>query len=908
MKTTLYPKYFIRSLFAKGKDGFFSAGYKLLYPECCSEGMTPWQHYLIDGKRKGFDNGSHPSDIRFFPEGYKLEYPDVKKAGVDPWRHYAEKGYAEGRDNGLHPGAGEFFAEGYLEMYPDVKKAGADPWHHYVLHGKKEGRDNGLHPTEDVFFPTGYLAIYTDLAKAKIDLWHHYVLHGKKEGRSSCAIKDKFVYEGIRLKNTNKNILVVTYRASRTSGVSVLTLNIIKSLNHDNNVFTVCLDGGNLLEDIVSNSCQTMVVGSKYIYKSEVIKNFFIKYFNKYKFSYAIVNSICASYFLRLTFDFDIPSVILVHEFSYGTFDNMYRNIMLADNVIFSNQLIQSSFLSKYGSLPASITVIPQGDPKIISDLPSLDKDEEKWENFIKNTARKHKIIVGMGNRSYRKGVDLFLLTASEILKKTDHEKVFFLWIGAPVVNEQIPKWDIDFKIDILNLRNNFAFIPNLKCLNEVFNFFALTILTSRLDPLPNVVIGSMRNGIPVVSFDEVSGICAILKSNGLGELCLAKYLDCYGLAEKASDLLNKQELYGQVSKKLFSIYNEEFLFDNYIQKLLNEVSRAESNHAKLLKIVHDISDKQFLYLDTSSLAATKLGLQYVLNCQNKPYPGFLTIVDSENRTVKDCDFIEKRKNNYESMDGQSMPFGKISSRIAIHIHAYYLDELTDIVTRIMLNNCSRNVFFLVSTTSDNFDSVKELFAKNHLKCLVRISDNIGRDYGPFLTLFNDCISSFEIIGHVHTKKSVGLDGQFVRRWKDSMLSALLGSSEKSGAINMLDRNLTYMEKHRDVGLLFPDHRHVCGWNLNKLAVSNLIKRIGVDIPNLTSLNQFNFPVGSMFFARYDAIKSLFVLTNDDFPSEPLAYDGTILHAIERILPFLSNLNNYRNVCVYNKFHLEFKF
>lgn len=128
MDIALYPKYIIRNLFARGRSGFFDAGYKLLYPECSRRGMTPWQHYVLEGKRKGFGNGSHPSDEVFFREGYELEYPDVKAAGVDSWHHYAEKGFAEGRDNGHHPPAELFFAAGYLEMYPDVKQAGTDPW------------------------------------------------------------------------------------------------------------------------------------------------------------------------------------------------------------------------------------------------------------------------------------------------------------------------------------------------------------------------------------------------------------------------------------------------------------------------------------------------------------------------------------------------------------------------------------------------------------------------------------------------------------------------------------------------------------------------------------------------------------------------------------------------------------
>lgn len=147
--------------------------------------MTPWQHYVIDGKRKGCDDGNHPSDTFFFSEGYEFEYPDIKDSVTDAWHHYAETGCAEGRDNGLHPKESMFFAEGYLWMYPDVTESGMDPWHHYVLTGRKEGRDNGLHPKENEFFAEGYAAMYHDIADAGIDPWRHYVLSGEKEGRDN---------------------------------------------------------------------------------------------------------------------------------------------------------------------------------------------------------------------------------------------------------------------------------------------------------------------------------------------------------------------------------------------------------------------------------------------------------------------------------------------------------------------------------------------------------------------------------------------------------------------------------------------------------------------------------------------------------------------------------------------------
>ena len=194
MKLALYPKYLIRRLFARGKRRFFRAGYRFLYPEYSRHGMSPWQHYVIDGRRKGFCDGNFPPETVFFREGYELEYPDVKAAGIDPWHHYVQNGFSEKRDNGLNPPEDLFFAAGYLAMYPDVAESGEDPWHHYASRGKAEGRGNGIHPDEKSFFAEGYLAMYPDVAETGEDPWRHYALKGRAAGRDSGLHPDRRMF------------------------------------------------------------------------------------------------------------------------------------------------------------------------------------------------------------------------------------------------------------------------------------------------------------------------------------------------------------------------------------------------------------------------------------------------------------------------------------------------------------------------------------------------------------------------------------------------------------------------------------------------------------------------------------------------------------------------------------------
>ena len=177
---------------------FFREGYELEYPDVMASGEDAWHHYVENGLKEGRDNGLHPNDQMFFAAGYLEMYPDVADCGIDPWRHYVLQGKKEGRDNGLHPGEHLFFSDGYLTMYPDVTESGLDPWRHYVMQGKKEGRDNGLHPGENLFFADGYLTLYSDVLDCGIDAWKHYVLHGKKEGRDNGLhpTDDKFFADG----------------------------------------------------------------------------------------------------------------------------------------------------------------------------------------------------------------------------------------------------------------------------------------------------------------------------------------------------------------------------------------------------------------------------------------------------------------------------------------------------------------------------------------------------------------------------------------------------------------------------------------------------------------------------------------------------------------------------------------
>lgn len=100
----------------------------------------------------------------------------------------------------------------------------------------------------------------------------------------------------------------------------------------------------------------------------------------------------------------------------------------------------------------------------------------------------------------------------------------------------------------------------------------------------------------------------------------------------------------------------------------------------------------------------------------------------------------------------------------------------------------------------------------------------------------------------------------------------------------MADIILSSMEVDSGLGLVFPDDPNMVGWSKNKPFADALTGRLGITTPLQDHLF---FPVGTMFWARADALVPLFDAGFDweDYPVEPLPYDGTMLHALERLLP-----------------------
>jgi lipopolysaccharide biosynthesis protein len=215
----------------------------------------------------------------------------------------------------------------------------------------------------------------------------------------------------------------------------------------------------------------------------------------------------------------------------------------------------------------------------------------------------------------------------------------------------------------------------------------------------------------------------------------------------------------------------------------------------------------------------------------------------------------------------------------SVFLHAYYIDELDRVFS--YLENIPMRYRLCITTDDDkkNQEIVEILRAKGLVDFRVATCRNRGRDIAPMLIEFREEFDKCKYAIHIHTKKSPH-DSE-LSGWSDYLYQNLLGSTEIVASI------LSIFKEYPSVGMIAPEHFYPLtkgvhlGWGKNYKVCFEILKHMGVIIDQHSKLN---FPSGSMFWFRTEAIKPLLNLNlqYEDFNEERAQTDGTLAHAIER--------------------------
>ncbi|MCX8254212.1 MAG: hypothetical protein OTI36_09550 [Beijerinckiaceae bacterium] len=227
-------------------------------------------------------------------------------------------------------------------------------------------------------------------------------------------------------------------------------------------------------------------------------------------------------------------------------------------------------------------------------------------------------------------------------------------------------------------------------------------------------------------------------------------------------------------------------------------------------------------------------------------------------------------------------PVPRAELRVALHAHMHYPEFLPELLERVAINATPVDLF-ITTTSEERRAEIADFLDRAGIAPAMLLSEpsNRGRDIWPFLALLGaGAFAGYDVVGHVHGKRSPAHEAGMA--WKDFLWRHLVGGPEA-----MMDRILAAFARAPRIGLVIAEDPHLESWAGNKAIASDLAARLGI-APPLPAY--FEFPVGTMFWTRPEAMAPLvdLHLTPDMIPPEPLPADGTLLHALERLVPFVA--------------------
>lgn len=434
----------------------------------------------------------------------------------------------------------------------------------------------GTEEPED-FDPEAYLKLNVDVREAGVDPVQHYIDHGRAEKRSYRFPPFEYV-ENKAFDPARETVLVVTHECSLT-GAPVLVYNIAETLSRSMNVVVLSLGPGMLealfkelpISYVPAHHARFNSVNAEYVVESLV---------RRFKPAFAIVNSIESQLVVEPLEQAGVPTVSLIHEFAscYPDPPSRFKTMMtVSQQVVFSSEITYKDavrFVDDYA--PEKIHVMPQGRSSIpgkrVKDESAV-KEQQRVRSILRpddGRARKY-VVLGAGSVNYRKGIDLFLQCARQILSKVGEDQCRFVWIGQGYEPRKDAAYSVYLEDQIMRagLTDAVEIIDETTEIETAYELSDLFLLSSRLDPLPNVAIDAMFFNKPLVCFDKTTGIVSFLERAGLKDICIANYLDVEDLAEKASRLLLSADLRSQVALQLSTHVADSFNMERYVNEVV---------------------------------------------------------------------------------------------------------------------------------------------------------------------------------------------------------------------------------------------------------------------------------------------------------------------------------------------------
>ena len=233
---------------------------------------------------------------------------------------------------------------------------------------------------------------------------------------------------------------------------------------------------------------------------------------------------------------------------------------------------------------------------------------------------------------------------------------------------------------------------------------------------------------------------------------------------------------------------------------------------------------------------------------------------------------------------------------IAVHIHLFYESLTPQLIG--YLNNVPYEFDLYVSVReSSDTDQIAERFEKGIPKARRVVAERVpnrGRDIAPMIVQFGARLRDYDVFAHIHTKASS--HRKELETWFGEILDQLFGRPEGLGRdvsqiIRLLQGDAKVVYPQGNLNVITDESGWADNFQLAKQVLDQYTNLRIEDFPRV------EFPQGSMFWARTDSLRGFLSLPLrfTDFPEEPIPPDGTLAHALERLILVFASGHEGRN-------------
>ena len=209
---------------------------------------------------------------------------------------------------------------------------------------------------------------------------------------------------------------------------------------------------------------------------------------------------------------------------------NLDRVRRSTDRYIAVSQAVRMNLIERHG--------IPQERIEVIHGFVRQPADVTPALRRTLDLPREALIVGGCGDEWWRKGKDLFLLVAIEVLGNWTGLPLHFVWLGGRSETEEARRFQRD--VENAELEGRVHSIPTVSNPLDYITDFDVFLMTSREDPYPIASLEAASLGKPIICFADAGGTPEFVEGDAG---FVVPYLDVAAMAEKVGRLAGDAKL-----------------------------------------------------------------------------------------------------------------------------------------------------------------------------------------------------------------------------------------------------------------------------------------------------------------------------------------------------------------------------